>query len=154
MKNLFTFLFVLFLSFSSAFAFVSPDNETARYNTDYPPTSESLHNEAVRAESSAQWRRFSVNLIQALQSSHKGVQATAMRYVILYADHVEVSEAAIDVMRIYRNDDDLNRRRMAVVTLGSMKNQWAFRFLERSVQFEKSEIVAQTIMAVLARENA
>jgi len=77
-----------------------------------------------------------------------------MRYVILYADHVEVSEAAIDVMRIYRNDDDLNRRRMAVVTLGSMKNQWAFRFLERSVQFEKSEIVAQTIMAVLARENA
>ena len=67
MKNLFTFLFVLFLSFSSAFAFVSPDNEFAVYNTDYPPTSESLHNEARLAESSAQWRRFSVNLIQALQ---------------------------------------------------------------------------------------
>jgi len=153
-KTLFTYLFVAVLAFTSAQASVSIDHSDSLLTDDHPPTSESLVAGAHVAASTAQWRRFSVNLVQALKSSHDGVQATAMKFVIQYADHVDVSEAAIDVMRIYRNDSDVNRRRMAVVALGSMKSTWAIRFLERSAQFEKSEIVTRTILAVLARENA
>ena len=153
MKNLFTYLIVAFIAFSSMQAsgalavssslIVESDDDLAQ-----------LTESARMAETNAQWRRFSVNLVHALRSSREGVQEAAMRYVIQYAENVDVSEAAIDVMRIYRNDADINKRRMAVVTLGSMKNQWALRFLERSAQFEKSEMVVQTILAVLAQEKS
>ena len=150
MKNLFSLLLVAVLVLSvvhiqDARAISDPDP-----STDGPITVEMLSASAEAAVVEAQWKRFSTNLVEALKSEHAGVQQTAMRYVIQYNDQVSVSEAVFDVMKIYRNDTDDNRRRMAVVALGNMNSDWAIAFLERSEPFEKSEMVAQTIRAVLA----
>ena len=115
-----------------------------------PVTIEMLEASAESAVVEAQWRRFSTNLVAALKSEHHGVQQTAMRYVIQYKDQVNVSEAVFDVMKIYRNDADDQRRRMAVVTLGNMNSDWAIKFLERSEPFERSEMVANTIRAIIS----
>jgi hypothetical protein len=72
-----------------------------------------------------------------------------MQLVIKYADRVDVHRARFDVMRLYRDHDDDRVRRMAVVTLGAMKNNWALGFLARSVAFEKDPAVRHTIQAVL-----
>ena len=150
MKNLFSLLLVAVLVLSvvhiqDARAISDPDP-----STDGPITVEMLSASAEAAVVEAQWKRFSTNLVEALKSEHAGVQQTAMRYVIQYNDQVSVSEAVFDVMKIYRNDTDDNRRRMAVVALGNMNSDWGIAFLERSEPFEKSEMVAQTISAVLA----
>jgi hypothetical protein len=153
-KKFFAFLFVISLGYSSSLTSDTLADSITSFTANEPLSAESLAEAAWAAESTAQWRRFSVNLVSALKSSHTGVQVAAMQYVIRYAEQIDVSEAAFDVMRIYRNDPDSNRRRMAVVALGSMKNKWALRFLERSVPFEKSEKVSNTILAVLAQENS
>jgi len=132
-------------SIQAAGAIAEPDP-----SSDGQVTVELLNESADTAVHEAQWKRFSTNLVKALRSDHAGVQQTAMRYVIQYSEMVNVSEAVFDVMKIYRNDADNNRRRMAVVTLGNMNSDWAIAFLERSEPFEKSEIVAQTIRAVIA----
>lgn len=150
MKNLFSLLLVAVLVLSvvhiqDARAISDPDP-----STDGPVTVKMLSASAEAAVVEAQWKRFSTNLVDALKSEHDGVQQTAMRYVIQYKDQVNVSDAAFDVMKIYRNDADDNKRRMAVVTLGNMNSDWAIAFLERSEPFEKSEMVARTIRAILA----
>ena len=76
-----------------------------------------------------------------------------MKHVIRYGKNVEVEEAVFDVMRVYRDGDNENLRRMAVVTLSNMKSDWAIKFLERSERFEKSDAVQQTIRAVLAEAS-
>jgi len=112
-----------------------------------------LEASAVRALSESQWDQFSDNLVDALKTSHPGLQQAAMRLVINYSDDLNVEEAVFDVMRIYRDHPDENFRRMAVVTLGSMQSDWAIKFLERSVRFEKSETVRSTIRAVVSEYN-
>jgi hypothetical protein len=149
-KNLFSLLLVAVLILSvvhiqDARAISDPDP-----SSDGPITVEMLSASAETAVHEAQWKRFSTNLVVALGSDHAGVQQTAMRYVIQYNDQVDVADAVFDVMKIYRNDADDNRRRMAVVTLGNMNSDWAILFLERSEPFEKSDIVAQTIRAVIS----
>lgn len=123
-------------------------------DADKTPTVASLNESAELAISTSQWGRFSTNLTKALKSSNSNVQDMAMRYVIRYTDRLDVSDAVFNVMQIYRDDSDVRRRQMAVVALGKMQSQWAIRFLERSELFEKSEIVARTIRAVIAEYNA
>ena len=151
MKNFYPLLLVAVLVLSAvlvqdARAYTDPDP-----SADKPVTVEMLAASAEAAVVEAQWKRFSSNLVAALGSDLAGVQQAAMRYVIQYSDQVNVSDGVFDVMKIYRNDADDNRRRMAVVALGSMHSDWAIAFLERSEPFENSEMVAQTIRAVLAR---
>ncbi len=100
--------------------------------------------------SAAEWQVFSKNLVQALQSDHEGMQQAAMRLVIQYGDKVDVQAAVFDVMRLYRDHEDEQVRRLAVVTLGQMNNKWAIRFLERSIEFEKSDTVRHTIESVVS----
>lgn len=97
----------------------------------------------------AQWTVFSNNLVDALTSEHDGLQEAAMRMVIQYGDQVRVDDAVFDVMRIYRDHNDENMRRMAVVALGEMNSKWAINFLKRAERFEKSETIKKTIHAVV-----
>ena len=96
------------------------------------------------------WKTFSTNLVHALQMDNDGVRMTAMQYIIRYNDKLDVSVAAIDVARIYRNHEDDNVRRMAVVALSQMQSDWAIGYLRLSKNYEKSETVRQTIEAVVA----
>lgn len=160
MKNLFSLLIVATLVLSSvpisAARIVSDVNRvyngqpTGVRQTGDAQTVASFNNSAEIAIAKAQWGQFSKNLVRAFKSSNEGVMQAAMRYIIQYSDNIDVTDAVFDVMRIYRNDSDSNRRRMAVVTLAHMNSDWAIAFLKRSAQFEKSEVVVSTILAVLA----
>ncbi len=100
--------------------------------------------------SSAQWETFGDNLVRALASGHEGLQNGAMRLAIQYSDNVDVSAGVLDLMRIYRNADEISARRLAAVALGSTGSPLALNYLRLHVDYEKSEIVKRTILAVLA----
>lgn len=97
-----------------------------------------------------QWNSFSGNLVEALASHHDGLQNGAMRLALQYPDQVNIRPAMIDLMRIYRNHPDVNVRRLAAVTMGSTGSQLAINYLRLHVEFEKSEVVKRTILAVLS----
>lgn len=149
MKKIFSLLLVAILTVgivgTSVAGPVKPSDEKASI--------EALEASAAKALKKAEWAQFSDRLVDALGSSHVGLQQAAMRLVIKHGSNVEVEEAVFDVMRVYRDGDNENLRRMAVVTLSNMKSDWAIKFLERSERFEKSDAVRQTIRAVLAEVN-
>ncbi len=96
-----------------------------------------------------QWKKFSKNLVVALKSDNDGVCAGAMGMVIRFSEKIDVSDALFDVVSIYRNHEDENMRRMALVTLGKMDSPQAIGFLTRAEQFEKSEVLRKTMRAVI-----
>lgn len=102
----------------------------------------------------ATWKLFSKNLVQAIQSDTEGLKLAALQMVIRYGELVDVDAAVFDVVRLYRNHDDLHVRQMAVVTLGAMKHGWAMDFLTRSARFEQDPVLQKTIRAVLASYQA
>ncbi|MFQ5569050.1 MAG: hypothetical protein ACE5G0_05210 [Rhodothermales bacterium] len=106
--------------------------------------------EAPKTADAAQWEAFSGNLVHALQSDHEGLKLSALQLVIQYGEKVDVDGAVFDVVRLYRDHKNEGVRRMAVVAMGKMQNEWAMDFLKRSERFEKSAPVLQTIQAVLA----
>ena len=106
------------------------------------------------AHEAARWETFSNNLVDALQSDMDGLKVAAMQMVIRYGDQVNVDKAVFDVVRVYRNHENDNMRRLAVVALGAMQHPWGMDFLERSVRFEKSPAVQHTLQAVVAEHRA
>ena len=102
----------------------------------------------------ATWKVFSKNLVHALRMDKDGVKTAAMQYIIRYNTLLDVNEAALDVARLYRNHEDDNVRRMAVVALGKMQSGWAIGYLRLSMQYEKSETVRQTMQAVIVAHGA
>ena len=104
--------------------------------------------------SAAHWTLFSEGLVEALASGHDGVQQGALRMIIFYGDQLDVKASVFDVVRIYRNHEDDRMRRMAVVALGTMQSGWAIDFLTRSLDFEKTPAVRQTMQAVIAAYHA
>jgi len=105
---------------------------------------------AKQAEA-AKWEAFSENIVHALQSDNEGAKLGALQMVIRYGADLNVDEAIFDVMRLYRDNDDDDVRRMAVVAMGQMKNAWAIGFLRLSKDFEQSPTVRKTIQAVVAQ---
>jgi hypothetical protein len=104
--------------------------------------------------SAEQWESFSGNLVAALATRHEGLQMGAMRLALQYADNVDVRGGLVDIMRIYRNHEDENVRRLAVVTLGSTKSTLAVNYLRLNEAFEDSETIRKTIRAVLAQVDS
>ena len=97
-----------------------------------------------------QWGFFSDNLVEALASHHDGLQNGAMRLALQYPDQVDISEGLLDLMRIYRNHSDINVKRLAVVTMASTGSRLAVNYLRLHVEFEQSECVKRTMLAVLS----
>lgn len=87
------------------------------------------------------WEAFSKNLIRALESTNEGLQISAMRMIIRYSDNLDVKDAAFDLVRIFRNHHDQRVRRLAMVTLYHIQNDWAMYFLKRNRQFEKDKTI-------------
>ncbi|MDX1546633.1 MAG: HEAT repeat domain-containing protein [Rhodothermales bacterium] len=115
---------------------------------------EALRQAEVEAVSAARWDAFGDRLVQALRDDHDGVRVAAMQLVIRYGDQVDVRRAVNDVLHLYREHDDDDVRRMAVVALGQMNSGRAIGVLRLSEDFEKNEAVQRTIRAVLAAHEA
>ncbi len=94
---------------------------------------------------------LSHTLSDALETTHYGFQTSALRLMIEYGDQVEFSHrTVIEVVRLYRDHSDDRVRRMAVVALGAMGNEWGLDFLKRSLPYENVAPVRHTVAAVLA----
>ena len=61
-----------------------------------------------------------------------------MQLVITYADKLDVSDAALDLVRLYRTHKDERVRQMALVTIHTINNDWAAGIVKRDYAFEKS----------------
>lgn len=155
MKKIATFiaLFALVGTLStSAFAGTNGDDvKKAKTQTEALAALSVAETAAVDA---ATWQTFSKSLIHALEMDNDGVKMAALQYIIRYNDNLDVSVAAIDVARLYRNHDDDNMRRMAAVALSNMQSEWAIGYLRLSANYEKSETVRHTLQAIVAQHGA
>ena len=98
----------------------------------------------------SQWNDYARNLEAAISSDNSGIRTAALRLIIAYSEHLDLSsEATVDVMRLYREGETDQIRRMAVVSLSQMNSPAAMGFLRLSADFEQSEAVKSTILAVL-----
>ena len=94
---------------------------------------------------------LSHTLSDALESAHYGFQTSALRLMIEYGEQVEFSHrTVIEVVRLYRDHSDDRVRRMAVVALGAVGDEWGLDFLKRSLPYESVAPVRHTVAAVLA----
>jgi len=100
--------------------------------------------------SPAEWALFGERISLALASHHRGLQTGAMRLIIAYSDHLTfTNEDVLEVMRLYRDGDTESVRRMAVVALAAMNSDFAIRYLERMVNFEKVDQVRYTMQSII-----
>ena len=146
-------LFALVLTLAPD-ALASPETDDVRKARTEAGALAALSTSEAAASEAATWKRFSKNLVHALRMDNDGVRVAAMQYIIRYNDRLDVGEAAVDVMRLYRNHTDDNVRRMAVVALSRMQSDSAIGFLRLSRNYEKSEVVRKTINAVVNAHEA
>lgn len=104
--------------------------------------------------SEAHWSQFSNAIVEALVSGKEAFQVAALQMIIQHGPRLDVHDGVFDVVRLYRDHDNDNLRRMAAVTLGSMKSDWAIDFLTRSIRFEKTPRVLHTVMSIVAAHQA
>ena len=101
------------------------------------------------------WQNYGNHLSDALTGEHVGLRHSALRLIIAYSDQLNMgNETVVDLMKVYRDDDSEQARRMAVVAMAELDSDLAVDYLERSHEFEKSESVKRTIAAVVAAHKA
>ena len=100
--------------------------------------------------SNVEWDAYGERLTQALASGHRGLQTGALRILIPYNEHFNLGhESVLNVMRMYRNGDTENVRRMAVVALAAMHSDYANTYIERAARFEKSDQIRYTMESII-----
>ncbi len=98
----------------------------------------------------AEWSDYSERLKGALMNEQTGLQQSALQNIIRYGSYFDNDkETVFEIVSIYRNHEDDQMRRMAVVALGELEDAWAMNFLKRAVRFETSPEVAHTTKYVL-----
>ena len=100
------------------------------------------------------WKKFSDNLTKSLKSENIGVRLSAMQLIIRYSDKIDVTDGVFDVMREFRNNDDQNIRKLALITLYKMNDNWAIEFLKMQHQYEENQDIKNKIEHIVyAYEN-
>lgn len=99
-------------------------------------------------EAKVNWKQYSRAVVDGLRSENNGIRDSAMRMAIRYADNLDISNATIDLMRIYRNAENPQVRRMAAVALSSIDSALVDGYLRNSESFEKSDSVRKTLRAL------
>jgi hypothetical protein len=109
---------------------------------------------AFATERKVDWDAVSENLVTALQSGNPGLQQSAMRLVIQFADKVNVDGALNNLMRIYRFSEDTKERQLALVTLHKIGSDYAMDFAKRNLKFETDEKIIKMSNACLSTHNS
>ena len=102
------------------------------------------------AQQKVDWDMFSKNLVKALKTPNTGLQVSAMQKVITYADKLDISDAALELVRLYRNHKDERVRQLALVTINATNNDWAAGIVKRDYNFEKSAKIKRVMAAIIA----
>lgn len=106
------------------------------------------------AQADNQWRAFSQNLINALNSGNEGLQISAMQLVIKHADKVWVHEAAYSIYQIFCNHENPRVRQLALVTLYNINNSWALQCLCQDVKKETNPTIKHQMLAIIQQQQA
>jgi len=139
-------IFAMLFLFASSVALGTPRTTSSADDTDKIEAPAS-----PATMTAADWEIYCDRLEVALASKNDGLRQGALRMVIQYGQYMHFGRRAVfDAVRLYRDHTDDRIRRMAVVALLQMNDDWAFDFLKRSISFEKNETVKQTVLAVLA----
>jgi len=154
MKRFATMIALFALVGTLTTTYAAPDGDDVKKAKTQSEALSALAASEASAIDAATWKTFSKNLVHAVRMDHDGVKMAAMQYIIRYNDKLDVDEAAVDVARLYRNHEDDNVRRMAVVALSKMQSAWAMGYLRLSQHYEKTLAVRQTIQAVVAQHEA
>jgi hypothetical protein len=100
------------------------------------------------------WTAFGENLSKALESDNDGIRCSALQQIIAYHDHMNLKDAVIPVLRIYRNHPNLQTRRLALTTLPLTDHNFAISYLKRAVRFEKSPVLKKQILFMLQESES
>ena len=105
---------------------------------------------AVNAsEENVDWDAFSNNIQVALKSDNDGLKFSAVQQVIQYADQFDVKDGIYDIVEIYRSNENVKVRQLALTAISSTQNKWAMDFLSRNLKYEKSESLKKQIYHIL-----
>jgi hypothetical protein len=104
---------------------------------------------AQTVERNIDWALLSENLVNGIESGNPGVQQAAMRLIIQHADKLDMDDAEMDMMRIYRFSDDTKMRQLALVTLHKINSEYAMDFARRNLKFENDEKILRLSQAAL-----
>lgn len=95
------------------------------------------------------WQKFSENLVVALNSCNCGLQVSALQKVIKYSNQVTINKAIKKIVRLYRCHPDLRVRRLALVTIHAVQNEWAIGIVKRDLPFESNPKMKKLMQAVI-----
>jgi hypothetical protein len=103
-------------------------------------------------KSQVDWALFGDNLETSLKSENIGVKLSAMQLIIEYSADLDVAqaEAVYVVMHEFRNNTDQSIRKLSLITLYKMNNDWAIHFLKRHHKFEENKEIKNTIQSIVA----
>ena len=104
---------------------------------------------AQTTEGNYDWELISENLVAGIHSENPGVQKAAMLLVIHHADNLDMDDAELDMMKIYRFSDDTKMRQLALVTLHKIESEYAMDFVKRNLEFETDEKILRISQAAL-----
>lgn len=95
------------------------------------------------------WDTFGKNLTNALGSDHDGIKRSALQQIIRFHDQVDVKDATINILQIYRNHSNFQTRRLALTALSKTNSSLALGYLKLAVEYEKSPVLKKQIMFIL-----
>jgi hypothetical protein len=98
-------------------------------------------NSGIAQERQVNWEAFSKNLVKAIQTPNKGLQQDVLQKIIFYGDKLDVQDAVFDIVRIFRLEKNPQVRRLAMVALYKIGDDWAMYFLKRNKKFEKNKTI-------------
>ena len=98
----------------------------------------------------SQWELFNKSLINAIHSDNEGLREGALVQIAHYGQFLEFPELTVfEVMRMYRDHDDPQIQRLAIVALGNMGSHWAIEFLDMLAPYEDNETLKKTMEDVV-----
>ena len=95
-------------------------------------------------------KTFSKNLVKALKSDNQGLQVSALQLVVKYGKKVDVEDATLGVVRIYRRSNNEQFRQLALAAIHASQNDWAISVVARDYQFETNPKIKKMMAAVLS----
>ena len=95
------------------------------------------------------WDKFSENLIWGLNSGNEGLERSAMRFIIKYADSLAVNQVSYNIYNIYSSHENAKVRQLALVALYKMNNVWVLKKLVDDIYDESDPIIRHQIATIL-----
>lgn len=114
------------------------------------PTDILLQTDRAALMTPAEWSAYSDRVSDALFDENEGMREAALRMAVLYGEQLDLDRTDVfEMARIYREHNNRQMRRLAVVAMNAVDDDWGLDLLARSYRFEDDPAVRYTVGAVL-----